>query len=142
MGRLTCESVRSFDLRRALREGTLKVGAEFVVSLTRGSETADVIYVISEGDALVLIERGFRQRVAISWTPCRLGGKRAWAICPRCSPEGGHTIRPWRPVCLQGLRPADLFESPADPQTSRHSESAQNARKVRWRGKFDGSIPG
>src|SRR3974390_3258706 len=85
MGRLTCESVRSFDLRRALREGTLKVGAEFVASLTRGPETGGVIYIISEGDALVLIERGFRQRVALSWTPCHLGGKRAWAVCPRCS---------------------------------------------------------
>ena len=85
MKRSACEAFRAFDLRRALREGTLKVGAEFVVSLTRGSETADVIYVISEGDALVLIERGFRQRVALSWTPCHLGGKRAWAVCPRCS---------------------------------------------------------
>src|SRR3974377_1428604 len=84
MTRSACEAFRAFDLRRALREGTLKVGAEFVASLTRGPETDGVIYVISEGDALVLIERGFRQRVAVSWTPC-LGGKRAWAICPRCS---------------------------------------------------------
>jgi len=85
MTRSACEAFRAFDLRRALREGTLKVGAEFVASLTRGPETDGIIYVISEGDALVLIERGFRQRVALSWTPCHLGGKRAWAICPRCS---------------------------------------------------------
>ena len=85
MTRSACEAFRAFDLRRALREGTLKVGAEFVASLTRGPETDGVIYVIVEGDALVLIERGFRQRVALSWTPCHLGGKRAWAICPRCS---------------------------------------------------------
>src|SRR3974377_827576 len=85
MGGLTCEGVRSLDVRRALREGTLKVGAEFVASLTRGPETDGVVYIIAERDALVLIERGFRQRVALSWTRCHLGGKRAWAICPRCS---------------------------------------------------------
>ena len=86
MTRSACEAFRSFDVRRALREGTpLKVGAESVASLTRGPETAGVIYIISEGDALVLIERGFRQRVAISRTSCNFGGERAWAICPRCS---------------------------------------------------------
>jgi len=85
MTRSACEAFRAFDLRRALREGTLKVGAEFVASLTRGPETDGVIYIISEGDALVLIERGFRQRVAISRTSCNFGGERAWAICPRCS---------------------------------------------------------
>ena len=85
MTRSACEAFRSFDVRRALREGTLKVGAEFVASLTRGPETDGVIYIISEGDALVLIERGFRQRVAISRTSCNFGGERAWAICPRCS---------------------------------------------------------
>ena len=29
MTRSACEAFRAFDLRRALREGTLKVGAEF-----------------------------------------------------------------------------------------------------------------
>jgi hypothetical protein len=56
-----------------------------VASLTRGPETDGVIYIIAEHDALVLIDRSFRQRVALSWTRCHLGGKRAWAICPRCS---------------------------------------------------------
>src|SRR3974390_1261857 len=88
MGRLTCESVRSFDLRRALGEGTLKVGAEFVASLTRGPETDGVVYIIAERDALVLIERGFRQRVALSWPTCHLGGKRARARFPRLFPRG------------------------------------------------------
>src|SRR3974377_1093532 len=85
MTRSACETFRSFDVRRALREGTLKVRAQFVASLTRGPETDGVVYVISEPDALVLIERGFRQRVALSWTPCQRGGTRAWAICPRGS---------------------------------------------------------
>ena len=49
MTRSACEAFRAFDLRRALREGTLKVGAEFVASLTRGPETDGIIYVISEG---------------------------------------------------------------------------------------------
>jgi hypothetical protein len=84
MTRLACESVRSLDVRRALRQGRLKVGAEFVASLTRGPESDGVVYIIVERDALVLVERGF-QRVALSRTPCNFGGERAWAICPRCS---------------------------------------------------------
>src|SRR3974377_2005905 len=87
MTRSACETFRSFDVRRALREGTLKVRAQFVASLTRGPETDGVVYVISERDALVLIERGFRQRVALSWTPCHLGGKRAWARITPCGPR-------------------------------------------------------
>jgi hypothetical protein len=46
------------------------------------------IAVISEQDAVVLLYRtrrfgmeGFRQRVAVTWTDCALGGRRPWFVC-------------------------------------------------------------
>ena len=49
---------------------------------------------------------------------------------PTLLPEGGHIIRPWRLICVPGLLRIDIFEPTGDPEISKHSESAQNARKT------------
>jgi hypothetical protein len=90
-GRTTCESCRSIDVRRWDREDMLRAGQYFSCSWTRRGEPSGSISVRTESDAVVLSywprSRGatgskpIEQRVPITWTACRFGGRRPWLIC-------------------------------------------------------------
>jgi hypothetical protein len=90
-GRTTCESCTSIDVRRWHREGQLRAGQYFSWSWMRGGEPVCRIGVRTEWDAVVLMYRRrhwsatewkfIEQRVPITWTLCRLGGRRPWFIC-------------------------------------------------------------
>jgi hypothetical protein len=90
-GRPTCESCISIDVRRWHREGRLHADQYFSWSWTRGGEPSGNINVHTEPDAVVLMYRSrsygeadwkpVEQRVPITWTACRLGGRRPWFVC-------------------------------------------------------------
>jgi hypothetical protein len=87
----TCESCASIDARRWHREGRLHPGQCFPYSWTRAGEPAGSIRVRTEPEAVVLMFnsrtsedsewKSVEQRVPITWTPCHLGGRRAWFRC-------------------------------------------------------------
>ena len=90
-GRPTCEGCKSIDVRRWHRDGRLHAGQYFSWSWTRGGEPSGSISVRTEPDAVVLMFRSrnwrdsewksVEQRVPITWTACRLGGRRPWFVC-------------------------------------------------------------
>jgi hypothetical protein len=91
-GRTTCESCKSIDVRRWHHEGRLRPGQSFSCSWTRGGKPSGSISVQTETEAVLLIFRhqswgdtewqSVEQRVAITWTACRFGGRRPWFCCP------------------------------------------------------------
>jgi hypothetical protein len=93
-GAPVCDGHASIDVRRWHREGRLQPSQDFPYSLTRGGEPAGSITVRTEADAVVLMFRSriwqgsewksVEQRVPITWTPCRLGGRRPWFRCANC----------------------------------------------------------
>ena len=90
-GRRTCESCRGIDVRRWYREGKLLGEQLFSCTWTRGGEPSGEIIVLIERDALILIHQSWClsgtnrkpvfQKVAITWTACRYGGRRPWFTC-------------------------------------------------------------
>jgi hypothetical protein len=93
-GRRTCESCRWIDVRRWHREGRLSTSQRFSCAWTRRGVRYGEIAVRTESDAVVLIYkvrseghdwRSVEQRVPISWTACRFGGRRPWFTCSASS---------------------------------------------------------
>jgi hypothetical protein len=109
--RPSCESCKSIDVRRWHREGRLSAGQYFTCSWTLRGERSGSIEVGTERDAVVLTYQTRRgpatewkpisQRVAITWTDCRFGGRRPWFIC---SMHGGGRCCGRRVAVLYGLR--------------------------------------
>ncbi len=91
MGRVTCESCISIDVRHWHREGRLQAGRQFRWSWTHDGELTNSISVRAERDAVVLSGAG-EQRVPITWTACHLGGQRPWFVCSAYS-NGRHCGR-------------------------------------------------
>jgi len=95
---MACESCASIDVRIWHREGRLHPGQCFPYSWTYGGQPLASITVWTEAHAIVLMFRArwsedgewksVEQRVPITWTPCHLGGSRAWFRCNVCS--NGH----------------------------------------------------
>jgi hypothetical protein len=91
MGWATCEGCMSIDVRSWHRQGLLCAGQRFSHALTWMGEPTEGVDVVTEVDAVVLTFRSrswggkfgqiIRQRVPITWTPCSLGGRRAWFRC-------------------------------------------------------------
>jgi hypothetical protein len=98
VGGMACESCASIDVRIWHREGRLHPGQCFPYSWTYGGQPLASITVWTEAHAIVLMFRArwsedgewksVEQRVPITWTPCHLGGSRAWFRCNVCS--NGH----------------------------------------------------
>jgi hypothetical protein len=96
-GGATCESCQSIDVRRWQREGRLRSGQYFPCSWMCGGEPFGSINVRTELDTVVLMFKSqssqdgewksVEQRVPITWTPCHLGGRRAWFRCNVCSDD-------------------------------------------------------
>ncbi len=73
------------DIRVIARRGVLaQTGAVFSWRWNNGSNIA----MKAEADAVTLIynwkDEPVKQRVAVVWTPCNYGGRRAWWECPYC----------------------------------------------------------
>ena len=90
-GHPTCENCPSIDVRRWHREGRLRDGQWFPYGWNFNGEPAGGISVRVEADTVVLSFRfkisdspewkSVAQRVSVTWTPCHLGGWRAWFCC-------------------------------------------------------------
>ncbi len=88
----TTSDYRSIDVRRWKRDGLLAPNQSFVSWWSRDGETVGSIQVRTEADRVILTYR--HQNIGednwkdesypiyLAWTPCRLGGKRPWFICP------------------------------------------------------------
>ena len=90
-GQATTSDMRRLDIRRLQRDGLLKPGLAFGWHWTRnGSEVAS-IQMRTEVDRVILNYRSrsnggewqpMEYPVYLEWTPCHLGGRRAWFLCP------------------------------------------------------------
>lgn len=89
-GKGTTDDCRAIDVRRWQRDGLLMPGHAFGWNWTRNGETVASIRVRAEAGRVVL---SYQQRhgddwrpmeypVRLDWTPCTLGGRRAWFLCP------------------------------------------------------------
>jgi hypothetical protein len=87
----TTDDYRTLDVRRWAREGVLRPGYCGGWQWTRDGETVASIQMRAEQDRVTLIYRHCsgdaewkdeQYPVRIVRTPCRLGGSRAWFICP------------------------------------------------------------
>jgi hypothetical protein len=135
-GRRTCESCRWIDGRRWHREGRLS--QRFSCAWTRRGVSYGEIAVRTELDAVVLIYkvrseghdwRSVEQRVPISWTACRFGGRRPWFTCRRCERRAAMLYGAGELFACRrcyGLAYASQQESPLD-------RSLSQAQKIRFR---------
>lgn len=90
-GKSTTSDMRAFDVRRLQRAGLLTPGRAFVWHWTCNDETLASIQVRTEVDRMILSYRTQRNGdewqpmeypVNLEWTPCHLGGRRVWFLCP------------------------------------------------------------
>ena len=90
-GKSTTSDMRAFDVRRLQRAGLLIPGRAFVWHWTCNDETLASIQVRTEVDRMILSYRtqsngGEWQQmeypINLEWTPCTLGGRRVWFLCP------------------------------------------------------------
>jgi len=92
-GKNTVSDMRRIDVRRWQREGILKAGiAGGWQWSNRGEVVASIKYAVESGAVRLMYksrDRGEKwqdmdYRVRLAWTPCNLGGSRAWFLCPSC----------------------------------------------------------
>ena len=95
MGRPTCESHTSIDVREWKRRGFLRAGHLFPWFWNFQGVPCGSIFVRTEPDAVILTlwsqnprdKKGtlIEQRVPLTWTKCHVGGERPWFVCTLCS---------------------------------------------------------
>ena len=87
----TTSEMRAFDVRRLQRAGLLIPGRAFVWHWTCNDESVASVQVRTEVDRLILNYRiqsrgaecqPMENPVYLEWTPCTLGGRRVWFLCP------------------------------------------------------------
>jgi hypothetical protein len=106
--------------------------------MANGTQRDEHVHVNDGGQAVVgnvKSELSVEQRVPITWTPCRFGGRRPWFVCPASS-GGRYCGR--RVAVLYGA--GELFACRrccglvyASQQESPHDRSLSQAQKIRFR---------
>ena len=90
-GKATTNDMRTLDVRRLQRDGLLTPGRAFGWQWTRNGEDVASIQIRTEVDRVRLSYRSrnnggewqpMEYPVYLEWTPCHLGGRRAWFRCP------------------------------------------------------------
>lgn len=90
-GKATTSDRWAFDVRRLHRAGLLTLGRDFVWHWTCNDESVASIRVRTEVDRVILNYRiqicgadyqPMEYPVNLEWTPCTLGGRRVWFLCP------------------------------------------------------------
>lgn len=90
-GKDTTSDMRPLDIRRLQRDGLLIPGRAFGWHWTRNGEEVASIQMRTEVDRVILNYRSrsnggewqpMEYPVTLEWTPCNLGGRRAWFLCP------------------------------------------------------------
>lgn len=94
-GKGTTSDMRALDVRRLQRDGLLTPGRAFGWNWSRNGVTIASIQMRIEQGRVILNYRSrsnggeweaMEYPVRLEWTPCNLGGQRAWFLCPaqRC----------------------------------------------------------
>lgn len=90
-GKSTTSDMRSLDVRRLQRDGLLAAGRWFMWKWSRDGEEIASIQIRVGDDRVTLNYRArshgeewqpLEYPVYLDWTPCHLGGRRAWFRCP------------------------------------------------------------
>lgn len=90
-GKDTTSDMRPLDIRRLQRDGLLTPGRAFGWHWTVNGEEVASIQMRTEADRVILNYRSrsnggewqpMEYPVYLEWTPCHLGGRRAWFLCP------------------------------------------------------------
>ena len=90
-GKATTNDMRTLDVRRLQRDGLLDPGRAFGWQWTRNGEELASIQIRTEVDRVMLSYcsrnnggewQPMEYPVTLEWTPCHLGGRRAWFRCP------------------------------------------------------------
>ena len=90
-GKDTTSDMRMLDVRRLQRDGLLDPGRAFGWQWTRNGTEVASIQMRMELDRVILNYRSrshggewqaMEYPVTLEWTPCHLGGRRAWFRCP------------------------------------------------------------
>lgn len=90
-GKDTTSDMRALDVRRLQRDGLLAPGQAFGWNWLRNGEAVASINIRTEADRVTLNYRSrcpggewkpMEYTVYLEWTPCELGGRRAWFRCP------------------------------------------------------------
>ena len=90
-GKSTTSDMRALDVRKLQREGLLTLGRAFGLQWTRNGKKVASIQMRTEADRVILNYRSrsnggewqaMEYPVYLEWTPCNLGGRRAWFLCP------------------------------------------------------------
>ena len=90
-GKDTTSDYRALDVRRLQRDGLLTPGRAFGWQWTRNGDEVASIQIRTEADHMILNYRSrsnggewqpMEYPVYLEWTPCHLGGRRAWFLCP------------------------------------------------------------
>lgn len=90
-GKDTTSDMQPLDIRRLQRDGMLTPGRSFGWRWLRNGEEVASIQMRTESDRVILNYRTRRRGgewqqmdypVYLEWTPCNLGGRRAWFRCP------------------------------------------------------------
>lgn len=90
-GKDTTSDMRALDVRRLQRDGLLTPGRSFNWQWSINGEKVADINIRTEADRVILNYRSrntggewqpMEYPVTLEWTPCNLGGRRAWFLCP------------------------------------------------------------
>lgn len=90
-GKDTTSDMRWLDIRLLQRDGLLTPGRAFCWHWTRNDEEVASIQMQTEVDHVILNYRSrsnggewqpMEYPIYLAWTPCHLGGRRAWFLCP------------------------------------------------------------
>lgn len=90
-GKDTTSEMRALDVRRLQRDGLLTPGRSFNWQWSINGEKVADINIRTETDRVILNYRSrssggewqpMEYPVTLEWTPCHLGGRRAWFHCP------------------------------------------------------------
>jgi hypothetical protein len=90
-GKDTTSDMRPLDIRKLQRDGLLTPGRAFGWRWTVNGEEVASIQMRTENDRVILNYRSrsnggdwqaMEYPVTLEWTPCNLGGRRAWFLCP------------------------------------------------------------
>ncbi len=90
-GKDTTSDMRALDVRRLQRDGLLTARRCFMWKWSRNGEEVASIQIRTETDRVILNYRSrsnggewqpMEYPVHLEWTPCNLGGRRVWFLCP------------------------------------------------------------
>lgn len=136
-GRLTTAATFRLDVNSLNKSGALIPGSYCNSTWTRGAEQVGDINISATGDGVTLLYRSrigngewtdHRERVPVSWEPCRFGGKRPFFHCPNCTQRVLQLFGIGRYLCRHCHKLT--YRSQREPAYGRYIMRAQKIRET------------